>query len=94
MGRHSPKSLKGAGRIDPDELQVLANVPMPGAAGGAITAGVQRTRGNAIAGPVAIHGRSDRRDSAGHLVPHHVRQMETIRHGAVKQVEVGPADPQ
>ena len=39
-----------------------------------------------------VDAAAQRGDGARHLVPHDVRQRQAVRHGAVKQVEIGAAD--
>ena len=46
---HGPQALHGAGRVDADEFQFLADVAVAVAAGGASAAGVERTDGDAVA---------------------------------------------
>ena len=47
--RHGPHALQRARRIDPDELQVVADVAVARHAGRAMPAGVERTHGHAVA---------------------------------------------
>ena len=89
---HRPHALQRARRIDADELQVLADVAVAGGAGGAIAARVERTHGDAVARAPARHSAAHAGDGARHFVAHHVRQGQTVRHGAVKEMQVGAAD--
>ncbi|MCX6630944.1 MAG: hypothetical protein NTW28_25295 [Candidatus Solibacter sp.] len=57
-----------------------------------MAARVQRTHGHTVAHAPAGHPAAHRRDGPRHFVAHHVRQRQTVRHGAVKQVEIGTAD--
>ena len=86
VGRHGPKSLQSARGIDPDELQVVADVALAGAARRAVSAGIERPHRDTIARLPAFHPRSHRRNGARHLMAHHVRQPKPVRHRAVEQV--------
>jgi hypothetical protein len=49
VNRHRPQTLQRAGRIDPDEFQVLADMAVASLAGRAMAARVQRPYRHAIA---------------------------------------------
>ena len=49
VGGDGPEALHGAGRVDADEFEFLADVAMTFFAGGALTAGIERADGDAVA---------------------------------------------
>ena len=93
VGRHGPEPLERAGGIDPDELQVLADVAggRRGRPGSAPQGSSGRTVTRSPTLP-ALHARTHRGDGPRHLVPHDVREPQPVGHCAVEEVQVGTAD--
>src|ERR1043166_1988217 len=92
VSRHRPQTLQRAWSVDADEFQILANVAVTGAAGGALVARIERTHGNAVAAREAVHARTDVHYGARHLMPENLRHMDAVIHRSMKDVEIGATD--
>ncbi len=90
--RHGPQGLQCAGRIDADELQLLANVAVAREAGRALVARVERHDGDAVTRCETFDTGADSGDSAGHLVAEHLRHVDAVVHVAVVDVKIGAAN--
>ena len=90
--RDRPRLLHRTRRVDADEDEPLADVAVPGKAGGTLTAPLQRhDRDRVSLGPVR-HARTDLDDATRHLVTDDRRCADAVIHRSVQDVQVGPAD--
>ncbi len=88
-----PPILHGTRQVDAHEVQVLADVLVAGLARRAGAAPPQWHHGDGIAHRPAFDTAPDGCDATGHLVADHGRRAHPLVHGAVEDVQVGPADP-
>ena len=88
--RNGPRGLQRTGRVDAEELQVVADVAEP-AIGGRLAARVERAHDNRVAGAKAGDSLADLGDRPRHLVADHLRGMHAGVHRPVRDVQVGPA---
>ena len=89
--RHVPERLQGAGRVDADEVEVLADVGVAGEAGGTGSVPGQRHDGDGVADAPPLDAVADRGDRAAHLVAEHEGLLDAGVHVAVQDVQVGAA---
>ena len=61
--------------------------------GGCLAARVERPHDDGVADLEAVHARPELGHCSRHLVPDHLRCADTVVHCAVRDVQVGPADP-
>ncbi len=90
--RHRPRRLQRAGCVDAEKLQTTADVAEP-AIGGRLTARVERPHHHSVADGEALHLRAERGNGSRHLVPDHLRRMNSPVHRTVCDVQVGAAQP-
>ena len=90
--RHVPALLQRSRRVDPDEVETVADVVVPGAARRTVTAPAQRHHGQRVTdGPVGDI-RAQRGNATRHLVSEHGVRRHPAGHGSVEDVQVRPAD--
>ena len=80
-----------ARRVDPDELQLAADVAEAAVGRGGL-ARVERPDDDMVAGTNRLDAVPDRRDRSRHLVADHHRRRDSRIHRAVRDVEVCSAD--
>src|SRR6266481_2483524 len=76
MGGDGPQTLHGAGRVDADKFQLLANVTVAGAASGATAARVERPDSYPVAWRPSADAVARSRDGSGHFVSNHLRKCD------------------
>jgi hypothetical protein len=88
--RDRPRSLQCARRIDPEELQVLADVT-ESAVGRRLAARVEGAHDDRVPDAEPRDVRADLGHRARHLVADHLRGVHARVHRPVRDVQVGPA---
>src|SRR4030095_1351734 len=88
----SPRRLECARRVDPEEAEVPTDVAEP-LVGGSFAAGVEWPHDDGVAYLEPLDAYPELGHPAGHLVPDDLRDRDPVIHGAVRDVQIGPADP-
>src|SRR5262249_32399428 len=78
--------------VDADELQLLADMAVSRAAGGAAPARVERADRDAVAGRPSGDAVAGDRNRSRHLVADHLRERDAVVHFPVKDMQVRAAD--
>ena len=92
VGRDSPVSLKGAGRINAEELEMMADMLMTSRAGRAGAAGCQRHDRHPFASLEMLDSFAQLMYRPRHLVTKRLRHSDPLVHRAVEDVQVSAAD--
>ena len=90
--RHGPGALECAWCIDPEELEVPADMA-EALVGRCLASRVEWPHDDGVADLEAVHARPELGHCSRHLVPDHLRCADTVIHSAVRDVQVRPADP-